>query len=385
MMFLVGAFALPETTKAATAAVEVKEIDYDESTILIAPNGNSKVYYSDSKQIYWYEVEGAPNSSNYLELDISWISENTDYVLCLKGSEDETVVKVTLPAANNDLSVSFDKMTGKLVFEDEGTAGQFQWRKSDSYQWSSLENIKQSGAFLKQIEDFRLKGCKLVIRIPQVKGTSATNVGSRSSREVKVTIAKRGNAPTVKVVSTKLNVNTKTTMEYLVYSIGGSETGNAKWTATTKNMKLSEIAPNAIYSDKNTSPKDVVLAIRFSETDRKPYSKTTYVTVPAQRKAPDTVVESHTSSSYMLSFGDASEDRVYQYSIVKPNVTWNESKATFRTVKKATTVVLKSSRYPEGTKIYVRLKGVDESTTNSPVLPSVSKEYKVTYATNTTN
>ena len=188
-----------------------------------------------------------------------------------------------------------------------------------------------------------------------------------------------------KIESTKLNVNTKTTMEYLVYSIGGSETNNAKWTATTKNMKLSQIAPNAIYSDKITSPQDVVLAIRYSETERKPYSKTTYVTIPAQRKAPDTVVESNTSSTYMLSFGDASEDRVYQYSIVKPNTTWNESKASFRTVKKATTIVLKSSKYPEGTKIYVRLKGVDETSKYSPVLPSVSKEYKVTYTTNTTN
>lgn len=384
MLFLLGGTSFPEQAKAAVSAVEVKEINYDESTILIQSNGNTKVYYSDSKQIYWYEVEGKANSAGYLELDISWISEKSDYVLCLKGSEVDTIVKLTLPAANSDLSVSFDKMTGKLEFEDEGTGKTFQWRKDNSYLWSSAENIKQSESFLNQLEEFRIKGCKIIIRLPQVKGTSATNVGNRASREVKVTISKRGNAPTAKVSSNKLYVTTKDSMEYLIYAIGGTETGNTKWTTASKNMSISKLAPGAIYSDSNKTPKDVVIAIRSSETERKPYSKLTYITIPAQDKAPDTVVESYTSSTYMLSFGDASDEKVYQYAIVKPGASWNERKASWRTVKSPKTVVLKLSSYPVGTKVYVRIKGVDETSKYSPVLPSAYKEYKVTYVTNTT-
>lgn len=388
LLFVLMCLFLPmmiKTEAKAASIVEVKQINYDEAYMLIEPNGNTKVYYSDAKEEVWNEVEGKKLASGYLVLDISWISVTSDYELHLKGDDVETVVSVTLPKQNKSFSVSFDKLDGILIFENEAGAKYFEWRKSTAYDWSNPVPVSMSGTsgktFLQQIEELRVKGAKIYVRLPQTVGNSATSAGKRQSKEVLVTIPKRNNAPSVTINSTKLTLNTKTTQEYKVYSIGGTLTGANKWLEAEKNMSVTEIAPYALYTEKNTNPRDVIIAIRTKETEKATYSKTLYLTIPAQETAPKEYTISYSDTQYLVYFSQASKYNSYQYCVVKEGKIFNPANASWKSVSSAKTVTFSKRTYPEGSKIYIRKKGNTATSTVAFSFPSMYVEHTMKYST----
>lgn len=380
-----------EVTADAPAAVQVKEIDYEEGYVLIDTKGNTKVYYSDSKQTTWTQIEGN-KSNDCLKLDISWISVNSDYELNLKGSDEETVVSVELPKRNKSLKVTFDKVDGILDFTNEDGADYFEWRKSTAIgAWSEApinlldakeeKDVKLAEEFKKQIETMRVKGGKISVRIPQKKGTSENDLGSRPSNTVTVSITKRGNAPSVKVTANTLKTNTTTAMEYRVRSVGGTQE-SMQWTDCEKSMTVSALAADALATA--TDPgKTVVVEVRKAETAKVAYSKSTYLEIPGQRVAPSASVvsTSKTTKKYTMMISDASTANPYQYVVVKAGKEFDVNKATWKNVTSSKGITFASSTYPEGSKIYLRLKGKDKTTSALLQLPSAYTEVSISYLT----
>lgn len=381
LFFGVLTVSSPIAVKAdSAAAVEITDIDYQELEMKIALNGNEKVYYSDSKKTTWYEVEGA-SVAGYKYLDLSWINETSDYTMVLKGSEEDTEVTVVLPERNSSFSVKYDQLEGRLVFANEDGASEFQWRKSTSYEWSDIISMSQTPEFEETLDKFRASGAKIYVRIPQEKGTSASNPGIRQSKEVLVTIAKRATAPKVALNVTKYTLSTKDTMEYRIHSIGGdlTSTSSYKWTTADKNMALSEILPSDLRSSTTLLNKDIIIAFRTEETEKKTYSKTQYLSIAAQTGQPEELVTGVSGTKFQIFFSDATKTDPYQYAIVKDGETFHETTASWKTITSNKTVSFTAKSAPEGTKIYVRMKGKSATSKTAPVLPSKCSVYEVKY------
>lgn len=381
--------ASDETTTDKATAVKVVCINYEEGKLQIDACNNTKVYYSDSSQKTWYVLEGG-KENGILTMDISWISTAKDYELNLKGSDDETVVSVELPKYNSTLKVKFDKVDGTLDFTNEDGATKFEWRKAaaiDKWSSASIDTSKDDAKeFLKEIETLRVKGGKIQVRIPQTVGTSEANTGSRPSKVVTVSITKRGNAPSVKVVSNSMQVNTTDKMEYKLISVGGTQQTDAKWTVCDKKMSLSALTPQVLTVSGGAVGQDVIVAVRKAETEKAPYTKTNYLAIPAQPEAPDasTFSTSKTTSKFSLIIGNASKYTPYQYAVVAKGDTKSDSNLVWKTVSSSKEISFNIKKYPEGSTIYVRTKGENLSKKVDLKLPSAYTTISISYLTETT-
>ena len=402
LAFLVSASG--KTVSAGEAGtVQVKEIDYEKSRIIIDPNGNDKVYYSDSKKTSWLDVEGNRGKLIYgrngqqtenecLALDISWVSVTKEYELNLKGDKNESVVNVILPARNSKIKAKFDKLSGTIVFSNEDGARNFCWRKDNSFDWKTVslaQNSSDSAAeqFLTELERMRVMGGKIYVKFPQVYGTDASDTGARQSKEVKVTIAKRDKAPVIKIDGSKLIVNSRDTMEYMVIADSGENTaanavlGKGKWKTASKKMKIEDFAPAALYSKTNTSPKKVMVAFRIAETERKSYSKPYFLSIPAQAAKPSGtyyVAENSTEATLTL---NATKLNPMQYVVVS-SADVNSFDATTAKWKNAASnkiIKIKAKKYPAGSVIFVRDKYRKQTATTSFSLSSHYDKLVLTY------
>ncbi len=396
MICAASLLSFPKAAKAAETPqpVVVRYVNYEEAYMLIDPANNTKVYYSDSKQTVWNEVEGEKTADGYLKLDISWIPTTADYELNLKGlihttdededEEDIEIVTVTLPEKNNDLKVTFDKLSGKLEFTNEGAAETFVWRKSTSYEWSDPVSIAQEDEdFLAELEALRIKGGKIVVRIEGEDGALKTDgtfdVGSRQSKDVTVTIAKRAVAPKVAVDVNKLLLSTKATMEYRIYAIDGVKQSGDNWTMASVKMSLSEVAPKVLYTATSKAKESVTVAFRTAATAKAPHSQIQYLTIPVQKATGEIAMISVTGGKYKFSFPDASKTNAVQYTVVKAGNTFDPLTAVWKTATTAKEVILTEKNVASGSKIYVRLKGTAATSKVSLVLPTHYISYTVTY------
>ncbi len=363
LLFLVS-YPPDNTAKADTiSAVSVGVIDYEELTIQIFNNHNPIVYYSDD-DTKWTEVEGAYDaSSGAYTMDISWVSGTSDNTLYFKGDVNTRITSVTIPMQNNDFQVLYDKAEECFTFTGADDSDTFEWRKSTDYNWTevSIDDTTASyRTFLAAIDTFRVKGAKIIFRLPEVNG-SAVNSGSRPSKEVTITIPYRASAPNVSVNSSKLTLNTTTSMEYY-------DPTTDTWIECSKTMPLEEIAPQALYEN---GAQDVSLMIRTAATEKAPYSKTAYLKIKGQTGAP--VIGGNTAdvsyyfvnSKLVLVFNKASVTDVYEYSIVKPENDFDFSSARWTSVNSAKPLTLSSFTAPSGCTVYVRKKGTDANTTKN--------------------
>lgn len=375
VLMLLQMVQLPEMSAAAAnaEAIEIGLIDYDALTMVVYTNGNSIVYYSTNKST-WYEVEGLKNAENtaYL-MDISWVSAAAETTLYFKGETVEEVVSVTLPKRNTSLKVKYDKAAISFEFDNIEDAETFEWRKSTDYTWYTVSMETESASyqrFMEMVEGMLGKGGKLVFRTPQVVGTGEAEVGTRPSKEVTVSLAKRANAPSVKVYQDKLTVNTTEKMEYY-------DANKDEWIACTKSMTIKELAPEALYENGGES---VVLQVRTAATEKKSYSKTAYLTIPGQ-KAPVSLGDSTKEVSYwyqdgklMLQFNQASSTATYSYAVVKAGQEFDPSTAKFKAVKNNKVIKLSASAAPVGSTIYVRKSGTAYSASKGVALVLASAE-----------
>ena len=384
------------TTAPAAREVSVTEINYDNLTMTVDMGGNSILYYSKDDKT-WYEMEGSDmTASTRAEgtkvMDIAWMTTTKDTSIYLKGDKNKRSVEVTIPKQNTALKVKFDKAEGTLEFENEETTV-FQWRKSTDYNWNTApigESAKTDGAtttmtwaqFLEELEALRIKGGKIVVKTPGKNGVienGSLNVGVRPSKEVTVTISKRSNAPGTSLNVKKLTLNTTTKQEY---STNNEET----WKDCSKTMKLKEVLPQVFEGQDGT------IKIRTQATDKAGYSKTLTLVVKGQEAAPTGdmtggyVEENSKTTKFVIQFPKATKTTPYEYMIVKPGATFDETK-TWKSVTKDKVIKLSKTAAPDGSTIYYRKKGIAANKTKGTpaVLPSAYTTITVTFtATDTT-
>lgn len=360
-IFLFGSF----TDAKAASTVSVGEIDYEQLTMKVYKNGNNIVYFSTDNKKTWNEIEGNAVTDaigQYLLMDISWASAASSSKIMFKGNSATTVISVTLPKQSSDFKVKFDPVNTGFEFSGQDSETYFYWRKTTDYNWQQVPfdtSTPQYKAFIDQVESLRFKGSKIVFRIGQKKGTSEDNPGERPGKEVTVGIAKLASAPSIKVNVQKLNLNTKSTLEYF-------DPINSKWIACEKNMTVADIAPSTLYGNGGHT---VTLKIRTAATEKKAASLITTITIPGQKAAPS--VGSLASSSevkcgakdgkLVLEFTKASAKLQYEYCIVKPDKEFELYKTSWRTVKNNKVIKVSKGSAPEGSVIYIRYKGVSEN------------------------
>lgn len=371
-------FAGAQDVQAASSAgqVEVSVVNYDALEMTVKPNGNAVVYFSTNKST-WNELEYYTTSSGNIQADISWISANSETTLYLKGNINTKITEVTIPKQNTTLKVTFDKVDGLITLMNTEEAESFQWRKSTDYSWHTVsldEGSSSFQGFLKEIEQFRVKGAKLIIRTAQIPGTSADDPGVRPSKEITVSITKRGNAPSVTVNIKTLKLNTTEKMEY-------SLDGGKNWKDCRKTMTLESLLPDTLYQGGKSEDGSVMF--RKTATTSAPYSKTFTLNVPAQKAAPGSTIKYYTQDGkYLyLQFSDASASLMYEYTIIKPGKEFDPATASWKTVKKDTLIKIGKNTAPENSKVYFRYKGVAASVSKgiSLQLPSAYASFTVTY------
>ncbi len=362
------------------AAISFGKIDYEELTLQVFNNDNTIVYYSTDNTT-WSEIEGGyDNAAKAYTLDISWVSATSDVTLYFKGDIVKTVKSITLPMQNSSINVEYDKVEGEFTFIEAEEADYFEWRKTTDYHWNSV-NFSESSAsyksFLTTMENLRIKGAKLLFRTPQVIGTGSSDVGMRPSAEISITIPSRASAPSVKVNSSKLTLNTTKTLEY--YDSDGDF-----WIECDGAMAIEDIAPKALYEN---GGKNVTLLIRKSATANMPFSKTLKLIIPGQTAKPtiggtdSDVTYYYVNSKLVMQFNKASATNLYEYVIVREDKELDLARTSWKSVNSSALMTISKTVAPSGSTIYIRKKGKDENTSKniSLILPSAINSFKVTY------
>jgi hypothetical protein len=361
-------------------AISIGKIDYENLTMQVYDNNNAIVYYS-TDQSTWLEIEGPYSSATKsYTMDISWISSTSDATLYFKGDIIKTIKSITLPMKNSSIKIKFDKVEGEFIFTDVEEAETFQWRKVTDYNWTTVDFDETSSSyktFLDTTELLRSKGVKIIIRTPQLLGTGISNVGMRPSKEVTVAITARVAAPTLKVNIAKLTINTSAAMEYY-------NTKTSLWIACDGVSSIEDIAPSTLYQN---GAKNVTLMIRRAETEKDTFSQTTYLIIPGQTAPPsigdnsNEVTYYYMNSKLILQFNKASTSNMFEYSICKPDATFNETFASWKSVTTTKALTISKSTAPDGCTIYVRRKGTDANTTKNIAfkLPSAINHFTVKY------
>lgn len=361
------------------AAVSFGTINYELLTLQVYNNSNSVVFYS-TDSTNWTELEGAYNSTTKsFSMDISWVSAASDTTLYFKGDVVKTVRSLVLPAQNTSFGVDYDRAEGTFTFSNSEEADNFEWRKNTDYCWKTVnldENSSSYTAFMKTIEQLKVKGATIIVRLPQVKGTGADNVGERASKDVSVIITARAAAPALKVNSSKLTINTTPVMEYY-------DSVSDLWIECTTAMGLDEIAPQVLYNNGATSTS---VRIRKSATSSAPSSKTAILTIPAQKPAPSIgdssadITYYSMNSKLMLQFNKASSTNLYEYVIIREESDFNPSTASWKSVNSPSMITISAISAPEGSTVYVRKKGTDANSSGAGlVLASAAGSFLVKY------
>lgn len=380
-----------DNSTAAVQAVSIGTIDYETATIQVYPNGNTKVYYSDSSLSTWYLLEGAKQIDDanqpYYSMDISWISAKDDYELCFKGKEVTTVLSVELPAMNTAFTATYDKLDKLVTFAGDNGEQEFQWKKADGMIWNTtnmdLTDTSQAGVteFLEQLEKMEARGGKLSFRLSQTCGNE-NDAGNRPSKVITIAIPKLANAPSAKITANTGKTNVTTAMEYRIYSINNTVTSTttSPWENCSKSMLLEDMSKEAFASG-TTKGKHLVIAVRKAATGKASYSKSIYLTIPGQRIAPSSSIMNSTCTAkkYTFSIDKASKTNAYQYALVKKGNAIEYSKLSWKTISSGKSITLNKSSYPEGSILYIRQAGQDKTSKLPFQLPSASATLSISY------
>ncbi len=361
-----------------TFPVSFGTVNYEELTINIYTGNNPITYYSIDK-VNWTEVEGSyDNASKSYLMDISWIKETEDATLYLRGSKNQSIRQITLPAQNSSIKVIYDRANGEVSFDDVGEAVSFEWRKASDYHWKQV-NLEESSAsymnFLTELDSLSAMGAKIAIRTPQIIGTGSNDPGMRPSKEVSISITKRPNAPNIRLNSNNMTLNTTDYMEYY-------DSATASWKDCNKAMTILQIAPQTLYTK---GSRTVTLMIRTAQTASTPYSKTAYLTINGQSGAPvfgdnsADVTYYYMNGKLVLQFHKVTDVVKYEYTIVKSGAAYDAAKASWRVVSSNNLMSLTKVTAPEDSRIYVRKKGIDGTNSTPAELASVAAYFTVHY------
>jgi len=379
-LWIVAAF---HYTGANTNAQEVAvdSIDYEKMEARILYNDNQIIYFSTDNKT-WHEAEGVnvtTSKGNALQYDISWNTSKKETTIYFRGNSNTKTATLVIPAYNTTFKAKFDKAEGGIEFSNMEGATVVRWRKTTDYTWHYV-NVDASvttpptvtiggssvtpqsyNDFVAELDNLRVKGAKIHCQTAPSDWVDVNNPGMRPSKEVKVTISAKKSAPSVKVNVKKMTVNTKTTQEWLTKEEWEKK---AQWHACSKNMKVSDLAPDAV---KESGRKDVTIYVRTEATSSNAASKIAILEIPQRDGIPTSPASLVLTAGKQAGKGKANltftsvPAQGYQYYIQKSGGSFDETAVSWKTVKKAKTIKLSESKAPKGSVIYIRVAGVAQN------------------------
>jgi len=370
ILAIVMAGFISKRADAAEESISVKEINYLNSTITLQLNdGDTKVYFSDSTRKTWEEVPGDISSSKTITMDISWISLAKNYVMTFKANKSTGIISVTIPKQATNFKVTYNKAKGTVSFKNEGTRT-IEWRKENSTTWNTV-NMNTISTDLGYLCN---NGATVYFRLGSTNGSGVTYVGSRVSKEVKITIPKKTTAPSASVDGSAFSISVKKRMAYRTVNSNGS---TSEWTSinSSTSLLLKNVAANAMYSDAATSRKKVTLQFRTNATSATQVSNIATVTIPAQEGPPSEsafgISITYTSASTLaLQVKSASIKIPFEYIIIDSENTLDYQTAKWTTISSSTAVDINDRTAKTGSHIYVRKKSIAATDTTDFALAS---------------
>ncbi len=373
LLLITAGLLFYRSSEAAEASITVKEINYYDSTITLQVNDrDTAVFFSDSAKKKWETVPGRISGNKTITMDISWISTSVNYTLNFKGDYSEKIVSVTLPKQVSNFKASFNKLKGTVTFSNAGTRT-IQWRKKGSTTWRILNTDTHNS----ELSYYYTNGAQLYYRLAPVNGTGSLTPGLRASNEIALTIPKRAAAPSISINGSKFSIPVKKGMAYRKKNRDGTM---SEWVTitSTKDLLLSDIAPEVLYKD-NTTGKEAVLQFRTNASSSSQVSNITTITVPAQQAAPneDTygISLNYTSSSTLsLTVRAASAAVPFEYTIVGKDKELDYRTAAWKAITSGSSVSISKSSAPVGCHIYIRLKSTEATINSEFALASVEMD-----------
>lgn len=369
-LLLAAGLLIHRSSSAAQASIQIKEINYYDSTITLQCNSrDTAVWFSDSSKKKWEALPGPAPGSQTITMDISWISPTAKYTLNFKGDYSENIVSVTIPKQVTNFKAKFNKLKGTVTFTNAGNRT-IQWRKKGSSAWKVLNTATHNS----EISNYFTNGVQLYYRLAPVNGTGSLSPGMRASSEVLLSIPKKTPAPNITVNSSRFSIPVKKGMEYRKLL---SEGVMSEWTTITgtKELLLNEIAPEVLYNA-NTTGKEAVLQFRTIASSSSQVSNIATITIPVQKPAPGEEASgislSYTSSSTLsLSVKAASAGTPFEYTVIAKDKELNYQTASWKTINSSSAVGISKTTAPEGSHIYIRQKATEATSSSGFALPSV--------------
>lgn len=356
--FILNLLVVTGTAYAANYPIEIKEINYNTSSITLKiHDASNQVYFSDSAQKNWEAIPGTADSANTITMDISWISQSSNYTLNFKGDRSPQISSVSIPKQVTDFKAEFSTAKGTVIFSNSNNRT-IQWRKKDSTVWKTVNEA----TFQTELSYLFNNGATLVFRLAPVNGSGSSNAGLRPGKEVTVKIPKKADAPAITVDGSRFAISLKKGMAYRIVNSDGS---TSEWVKldSNKNLSLYTIASSAMYKNKNTEQKEVKLQFVANYTGTAYSSKVATVIVPIQEGPPDTEdsgisIEYVSSNKLSLQVKKATTATPFEYTIVDKDDSLSYETAKWSTISSNEAVYISKGSAKEGSQIYVRKKSV---------------------------
>lgn len=424
-VMLVGVMFIPHhPVYAAATPVQVDKVDYSNENLIVANNGNSKIYYATDTEASRDMWECIPaDSGNLTTIDISWLSPTTESIIVIKGDQDATKSKVVIRKKTEKLTLTIDysnidnldpdKSIASLVniMTTEGTGEKpiefkdLEWRKGDNGQWQNAEATLK----VAPVEKFLVRGAYIYFRIVAVDDTGNGGIfdgtiGRRYSNVYKVKIPKKAAKIVTGVDGSKFTAAIPYGKEYRVTVTNSDSTRTvSKWIKitdkATRTVSLTELADSVgIEANGTTKAFPAMLVdVRSYATSKTASSKITTIDLDAQRKlnediqlgdpdltqpqSNDDIYVSYFGNSYItLTIPNASVDLPYEYCFVKNGAEFDLAHASWSAVTKGTGVKILASKALQDSTIYVRQKEI-KSKTATATSSAISYKLASTYQT----
>lgn len=345
-------FTRANTTKADTAYVTVSANYIDEELYVASTNGSTKVYMSTDNQKNWELIDVSG------KVDISGLLSKKAVTIYFMGNKDTAATAYTLPAEDQSLKVTYSITAGVGSITATATGSAIEVRKGTNGAWKTA-NFPMSTSI------YEIKGATLYFR-------TAPTAQTRAGKAVTVKIPKRPSGPSVKLDGSKLSI-TGLKSGATQYRVGDSMTW-ITFTSTTSSAKYLSLS-TLLGAAANTATAAQTIEFRTIGTDKKLYSGTKLISVPAQPTYPDVITLTGTT----LKAAGTDLTKQYEYALVSKSSTFDLSTAKWTTFTAKNSVVVKNAAV--GDKIYVRAKSYTDKTTKKLVLASTYKEFVVSSIT----
>lgn len=385
----------------ADAALTVKSINYEDSTITIQSSTDQTLYFSDKKKKKW-ETAADGFANGECTIDISWISTTKDYEITFKGDKTaDDILSVIIPKQVTNFKAKYNQATGEVTFTNLGVGREIEYRKNNTDKWKPFDT-PQSDGLKESLRRLSENGASVYFRLKSKAGTSAADTGLRPSKETACKISKKTAAPTASIETKnstisvqagwqvrEVTMDEKSGVQYLqsIIPISGNVTGldatveKGEWRTfqMTRDVPISEIASAAMYQDVSNMTEeaakgayhDVYLQFRKSATSSTQVSYNTTIKVPKQAAPPvfnqgDISIEYTSATSFKMSIPVASPSNVFEYCLLDSSE-FNENRiidldgTDWKTISTATGTEIKKTDAPDNSFIFIRKKAIGKT------------------------